>query len=82
MKVLMVWRVLSVCALILGQVTAAVEYCNSNGDICAQFEDGINSKALSEITEWWDELEKNVRPLKCEFSVREDEEKKQVRGEE
>ena len=68
----MMWKILSVCALLLGQVLAALNYCNSNGDICARFEDGFNSKVLGEISEWWDELEKNVRPLKCEFSKEED----------
>ena len=76
----MMWFALSVCPVILGHICAAVEYCNSNMDICAQFEDGFNSKALGEISEWWDELEKNVKPLKCEFSVREDEEREQVRS--
>ena len=75
----MMWKILSVCALFLGQVLAAVNYCNSNGDICARFEDGFNSEVLGEISEWWDELEKNVRPLKCEFSKEEDgDEREQV----
>ena len=73
----MMWKVLSFCALILGQVLAAVNYCNSNGDICARFEDGFNSKVLTEIREWWDDLEKNVRPLKCEFSKEEDDEERE-----
>ena len=75
----MMWKILSVCALFLGQVLAAVNYCNSNGDICARFEDGFNSDVLGEISEWWNELEKNVRPLKCEFSKEEDDgEREQV----
>ena len=76
------WRVLSAFALILGRVLAAVEYCNSNGDICAQFEEGFNAEALGEIGEWWDDLEKNVKPLKCEFLREEDDEveREQVRS--
>jgi len=70
----MMWKILSVCALLMSQVLAAVNYCNSNGDICARFEDGFNSRVLGEISEWWDELEKNVRPLKCEFPREEEDE--------
>ena len=62
------WRFLSASALFLDRALAAVDYCNSNGDICDQFEDGFNLNALGEIIEWWDGLEKNVKPLKCEFS--------------
>ena len=76
---MVVWRVLSVCGIFLAKVLAAVEYCNSNGDICAQFEAGFNSEALGEMREWWDELEENVKPLKCEFSRREDEEEEEER---
>ena len=70
----MMRKILSVCALLLSQVLAAENNCNSNGDICARFEDGFNSRVLGEISEWWDELEKNVRPLKCEFPREEEDE--------
>ena len=72
------WRFLSASALFLAKALAAVDYCNSNGDICAKFKDGFNLNALGEITHWWDELEKNVKPLKCEFSRQNEQDMLQV----
>jgi hypothetical protein len=51
---------------------AAKKYCNTKGDICEEFDNDFNVAELSEIQKWWDEMERNVRPMKCEFHVGED----------
>jgi hypothetical protein len=53
--------------LVLPGAIATGEYCNTNLNICDEFDEDFNVAELSEIKKWWEEMERNVRPIKCEF---------------